>query len=139
LEKVGLFDETLPSFQDRDLWIRIAREFQFDYVQEPQLTYFVHSERVWTNLEALTTGLEIMLKKYGSSPAFKRQCSRRYLEFGVRLCQASQMGRGRAALARSIVLDPYRLQPYLYLALTVLGFKGFTMVRSARRLWHNRA
>ena len=33
LEKVGLFDERLPSFQDRDLWIRISREFQFDYVQ----------------------------------------------------------------------------------------------------------
>ena len=32
-DKVGLFDETLPSFQDYDLWIRISRKFHFDYIR----------------------------------------------------------------------------------------------------------
>jgi glycosyltransferase involved in cell wall biosynthesis len=130
LQKVGLFDESLPSFQDRDLWIRISKEFQFDYVQEPLLNYFLHSEKVWTNLEALTRGLEIMLEKYGSSPAFRKQCSRRYLEFGVRFCDANQMRRGRGALLKSICLYPKQIRPYLYLALTLLGLKVFTMARA---------
>jgi len=132
LEKVGLFDETLPSFQDRDLWIRISREFHFDYVEEPLLNYCVHDKRVWTNLEALIQGLEIMLKKYGSSPAFRKHCSSRYLEFGVRFCAANQMGRGRGALLRSIVLYPYRMRPYLYFALTLLGQKAFTIARGTK-------
>ena len=132
LEKVGLFDESLPSFQDRDLWIRISREFHFDYVQEPLLNYFVHPKKVWTNLDALTQGLEIMLKKYGSSPAFKKQCSRRYLEFGVGFCEASQMGRGRRALLKSIVLYPYRIKTYLYFFLALFGLKVFTMARENR-------
>src|SRR5262245_27684083 len=54
---VGLFDETLPSFQDRDLWIRISREFHFDYVEQPLLNYFSHPKKVWTNLESLIKGL----------------------------------------------------------------------------------
>jgi glycosyltransferase involved in cell wall biosynthesis len=129
LEKVGLFDEDLPSFQDRDLWIRISREFHFDYVQEPLLNYFVHPKKVWTNLEALTNGLEIMLKKYGSSPAFRKQCSGRFFAFGVWLCDAGRMAKGQHALLRSIALYPYRIRPYLYLLLTLLGLKVFTMAR----------
>ena len=34
LNKVGNFDERLQSFQDYDLWIRIAREYSFEYVDE---------------------------------------------------------------------------------------------------------
>jgi glycosyltransferase involved in cell wall biosynthesis len=129
LEQVGLFDETLPSFQDRDLWIRISRDFHFDYVQDPLLNYFVHPKKVWTNLEALTQGLEIMLRKHGSSVAFRKQCSSRYLEFGVKFCEANQIGKGRRALRRSISLYPYRIKSYLYLFLTLLGLKVFTMAR----------
>lgn len=129
LDKVGLFDETLPSFQDRDLWIRISRKFHFDYVQEPLLNYFIHAEKIWTNLEALTRGLEIMLEKYGSFPAFRKQCSNRSFEFGVRFCKAGQMRRARRSLLKSIGLYPYRIQPYLYLILTLCGPRVFAMAR----------
>jgi glycosyltransferase involved in cell wall biosynthesis len=132
LNKVGMFDETLPSFQDRDLWIRLSREYYFDYVEEPLLSYFLHSEKVWTNLEALTRGLEIMLDKYGSSPAFRRQCGSRYLQFGVRFCDANQIEEGRRAFLKSIRLYPYRVMPYVYLALAICGLRVFTTVREGK-------
>ncbi len=132
LEKVGYFDERLPSFQDRDLWIRISREFHFDYVQEPLFNYFVHSKKVWTNVEALLKGLEIMLAKYGSSPIFKKQCSRRYLELGVRFCQESQFTKARRMLLKSVSLYPYRIQSYLYFSMTLLGVGLFTMARETK-------
>jgi glycosyltransferase involved in cell wall biosynthesis len=129
LEKVGLFDEELPSFQDRDLWIRISRHFHFDYVKDPLLNYFVHSKKVWTNLDALMQGLEIILKKHGTSAAFRKQCAARYLGFGVKFCEANQVRKGRRALLRSIALDPYGIKAYLYFFLTLLGLKVFTMAR----------
>jgi glycosyltransferase involved in cell wall biosynthesis len=132
LEKVGLFDESLPSFQDRDLWIRIAKEFQFDYVQEPLLNYYVHSKKVWTDLDALAQGLEIMLKKYGSSAAFRKQCSTRYLSVGLRFCESNQFVKGRKALLRSVGLYPYRIQPYLYFFLTLFGLRAFMIARQAK-------
>ena len=132
LEKVGLFDESLPSFQDRDLWIRISREFQFDCIADVLLNYFVHPNKVWTNLDALMRGLEIMLKKYGSSAAFKKQCSARYLEFGVRLCETNQNAKGRKALLRSVALYPYRIQPYAYYSLSLLGWRAFVRARETK-------
>jgi glycosyltransferase involved in cell wall biosynthesis len=132
LEKVGLFDENLPSFQDRDLWIRISREFHFDYVAEPLLNYYVHAKKVWTNLDALMQGLEIMLAKYGSSTAFKKASSGRYLFCGIKLCETNQVNKGRKALRRSIALYPYAVKPYLYLLLALLGPKAIVTVRSKK-------
>jgi glycosyltransferase involved in cell wall biosynthesis len=37
--KVGLFDEELALAMDYDLWLRTAREFRFDYVDEPLVKY----------------------------------------------------------------------------------------------------
>ena len=132
LTKVGLFDEALPSFQDRDLWIRIARAFEFDYVADVLLNYFVHGKKVWTNLDALLKGLEIMLAKHGSSAAFRRQCSRRYYELGIRFCDGGRIADGRRALLKSIGLCPYRIKPYVCFLLTLLGAKPFTMTRESQ-------
>jgi glycosyltransferase involved in cell wall biosynthesis len=34
LDKVGYFDEQLRAFEDWDLWLRIAQEFEFNYVAD---------------------------------------------------------------------------------------------------------
>jgi glycosyltransferase involved in cell wall biosynthesis len=38
-EAVGLFDPTLPLAIDYDLWLRVARHFEFDYVDEALVRY----------------------------------------------------------------------------------------------------
>ena len=43
---VGLFDETLRSAEDWEMWIRISRQFHFDYVPEP------HRDTLWNMLSA---------------------------------------------------------------------------------------
>lgn len=139
LKQVGLFDESLPSFQDRDLWIRISRKFHFDYVPDALLNYYVHGKKVWTNLEALERGLEIMLRKYGSSAAFRKSCGGRYLEFGIKLCGADQIDKGRKALVKAIGLDPYRIKPYLYFLLALLGPKAFMRARESKGKIYARA
>jgi glycosyltransferase involved in cell wall biosynthesis len=34
-DELGLFDEGLPACEDYDLWLRIANQFEVDYVKEP--------------------------------------------------------------------------------------------------------
>ena len=42
LDAVGLFDETFQAAENWDLWIRIARLFSVEYVDEPLLNYLKH-------------------------------------------------------------------------------------------------
>ena len=57
LAKVGVFDETIrrASTEDYDLWIRIARYFEFAYVEEPLVRYRMHVNNAvndgWTLIE----------------------------------------------------------------------------------------
>jgi hypothetical protein len=139
---VGLFDERLASFQDYDLWLRLARHYRFEYVREPLLKYFVHGNKIWTNVEALNSGLDLMLKKYGYAASFRKKCSLYYLSIGVQHCETNQAAAGRKALLRAARLNPSGLKAYYYLLLALLGGEAFNGARRARahlRLrWQNR-
>jgi glycosyltransferase involved in cell wall biosynthesis len=52
-DTVGLFDETLGQAEDWELWMRISRQFTFDFVPEPLVSYRFHNGSVSSNLLAL--------------------------------------------------------------------------------------
>lgn len=138
-DKIGLFDERLPSFQDYDLWLRAARKYQFECIREPLLRYFVHGDKIWTNPEALSQGLDLMLRKYGHTASFRKKCGTYYLAVGVQHCEAKQFRAGRKALMRAARLNPLAPQSYAYLALAMLGGENFRRARQAQaRLWSRR-
>ena len=131
-DQIGLFDERLPSFQDYDLWLRASRKYHFDCIREPLLRYFVHGDKIWTNAEALTQGLELMLRKYGHAAAFRKKCGTYYLALGVQHCEAGRFNAGRKALMRAARLNPLAMQSYAYLALAMLGGENFRRARQAQ-------
>jgi len=62
------FDETLTSFQDYDLWIRIAKEWEFEVVREHLVINHEHQEnRVGINLGPRLKGLKLFLNKWGAA------------------------------------------------------------------------
>ena len=68
LKEAGMFDESLPSFEDYDLWLRITKSYEFDFVEEPLVVVHKHSRsRFSTDLEAHAEGLECILKKWAST------------------------------------------------------------------------
>ena len=125
LEGVGLWDESLPSFQDYDLWIRLSRGVAFDYIDQNLLRYFVHTKRIWTNLEALDRGIDLMVEKHGSARALRLNLSRQSLGVGVQYCARGDVGKGRAALRRAVRLDPLSPRAFWNLALSQLGGRAF--------------
>lgn len=65
-EQVGGFDETLPSMQDWDLWIRLSRVTPIGVVAPPLVLYNDHpGPRISTNRTARIAGLERLLTKHG--------------------------------------------------------------------------
>lgn len=63
--KCGLFDEELPASQDFDMWLRISREFDVDYIDKPLSIVHIHEgDRITTNYKKRIRGLEIINEKY---------------------------------------------------------------------------
>lgn len=64
LERVGLFDETLQAAENWDLWIRIAKEFQVDYINRPLVNYLRHPGNLSSNPERMSQSVRSILKKH---------------------------------------------------------------------------
>jgi glycosyltransferase involved in cell wall biosynthesis len=63
LEEAGLFDENLALAIDYDLWLRIARRYPFDYVDEPLVKYRTgHASLSRRTEERLKTAAAIMTR-----------------------------------------------------------------------------
>src|SRR5207237_10836654 len=59
-EKVGLFDVSLDFGEDFDMWLRISKEFQFEYIEQHLVTFSVHDNKhsLSANYELHITGTE---------------------------------------------------------------------------------
>jgi hypothetical protein len=122
LEKVGLFDEGLAFGEEYDMWIRVARHFDFSYLDEPLVKYSVHSSQLSTNHAAMMRGMERKLHKYGTFFAiYPEDLGRRYLSLGTNRCFLGETREGRDAFRRSIRAWPWNFKHYAYYALALLG------------------
>lgn len=66
-EKVGVFDESLPSFQDYDYWIRVAQHYEYDFIEEYLAIKYQHpSSQVGKDYENRMKGLQLFLNKWGT-------------------------------------------------------------------------
>jgi glycosyltransferase involved in cell wall biosynthesis len=67
LVMAGLFDETLPSFQDFDMWLRCLAFGDFGYVDEALATFVQHGgDRTSVNLKRRMAGLAAIEQKWGA-------------------------------------------------------------------------
>jgi glycosyltransferase involved in cell wall biosynthesis len=128
LESVGLFDETLPSSQDHDMWIRISRGFHFESIPEPLFRYRVHEDKISTNLEACEDGIRRMIDKHGShTSVWKRNFGYQgYIEIATLCCLRGDSGRAREAYLNAIRMFPFGIQAYLALCLCLVGTGAVT-------------
>ncbi len=56
-EVVGYFDEELPSCEDWDMWIRLAKEYKFEYVPEILAVYHIHGDQMTFDQSGLILGV----------------------------------------------------------------------------------
>jgi glycosyltransferase involved in cell wall biosynthesis len=65
LLKVGGFDESLITFVDLDLWLRLSENYYFDYVEEPLIVKYEQiGDQYINNFEKRYKGFSIFQKKW---------------------------------------------------------------------------
>jgi len=68
LERVGLFDEQLRAAENWDLWIRISREFEVDYVDLPLTGYLKHTQSLSFDTPRMREAATAVLRKHFPEP-----------------------------------------------------------------------
>jgi glycosyltransferase involved in cell wall biosynthesis len=134
-EQVGGFDENLRGFNDYDMWIRIARQFHVDCVEQPLVKYYVHRVRISTNPEIMSAGVDKMLAKHPTLPIGKYLSHSATLA-GMAYCELGNRRESRKAFLKAIRLAPRTLKHYLIFALALLGPGCLRTARGLKqRLW----
>ncbi|MGH7774566.1 MAG: glycosyltransferase family 2 protein [Candidatus Binatia bacterium] len=132
-DKVGSFDENLPATVDYDMWIRIAKEFQFDFIPEPLVKYSNHQSQLSHNYEIVIKGLEAQIKKNGLLFASNRKgFSNLYLSLGKLYCYTGNIRKGRQALLKAIGLYPFEIRNYYNLCLSLSGSRNFKKFKDSK-------
>jgi glycosyltransferase involved in cell wall biosynthesis len=118
-EQAGLFDETLPSCQDWDMWLRIAKKYEFDFVPEALARHYVHGSQVSTSLASKIASRTTILNKHEHDI---KKTSRIYSAHLRRLAilhwLAGNRGRARRLIAEALVARPLQLSGYVHAVLS---------------------
>jgi glycosyltransferase involved in cell wall biosynthesis len=122
LEEVGPFDESIPYGLDYDMWIRLAERYEFEYISEPLVKYYIHENQISNNPEIMIKGHESMLRKHEVLFASDRKGqSRRYLQLGSLHYVNHQRIQSCKWLLKAIRLHPACHLNYYVLGLSLLG------------------
>lgn len=115
VQAVGLFDDTLPAIEDWDYWLRVARLYRIDFVEEPLVRYHDVTVDGRKSLDAARNlaARELFRKKHGPAmreegvePLFVLESSRRALYWYV------DRSRARRLALRAVRLSPRNPEGY---------------------------
>ena len=115
LKRVGLFDESLLSAQDYDLWLRLSNGSRIDFIKQPLGEYFVRENSISSDpLLRLTCLLTIGDKYFDILKQKTRFCSfyrlmfksRAFLDAGNRSLKQGNYRDGIGYLAKGIFYLP---------------------------------
>jgi glycosyltransferase involved in cell wall biosynthesis len=118
-DAVGGFDKNMPARQDYEMWLRIAREFHFEYVKDPlSIIYFDDDSRriSLSGAEKHIQAEEMLLQKYKtdiekqSRSIQKKIYSMHYLVLGRRCWYNGDSRRARGFFMKAISIHPVNMQ-----------------------------
>lgn len=129
LEKAGLFDESLPRFQDWDLCLRLSRCCLFGFVEAPLYVTYRQQRSISTNSAAGLTALRIIIEKNREEIDSDRRLAAHFAQWLGMLCMDNgNLPEARSHFRRAVSLYPASCKYYLTLMLSWGGCGLFNAV-----------
>lgn len=128
-EKVGLFDESLKSAEDYDLWLRLTRFFEVDCVPQPLVMYRKHSanmsadeERMLINkIRVLQKNIENTLPATSNHSMVKNRIALLKYQLGRHYMKIGFYEKAKEHFWSSIKDNAFQLRTFLFLGLMSVG------------------
>lgn len=138
LDEVGGFDEKLPACLDWDMWLRIAKHYEFMYIPEILLNYYQMKRSISRNIKKKLLAYRIFFPKYKEYLSSKKLRSLRYLRIGKALYLNGSMSYGRNYISRAFLDDWKNLDCILQVFIGLFGYsvynKLYLLTRDTRLL-----
>jgi len=133
-EKVGSFDEALPSANDRDMWLRISKYFSFKYIPRALANIYVTPGSLSTTRHNLIEAHKRLLNKYSNECAkYGKKVLSDYLCYiGSLIFQEDGSGEARGFMLRAIWVFPLNPINYLVLIASFFGKSIYARVREVK-------
>ncbi|AFK22085.1 glycosyltransferase [Pyrococcus sp. ST04] len=128
-KKVGLFDPKLKSSQDWDMWLRISKYYEFDYVPEIVAKYYVHGRQITFNIRKYIPGRERFIRKHLDIYKNPKVLSIHLSQIGLILILGGNPKKGLKYLAKSVAIAPLNLENYRKLLELALDSRSMEYVR----------
>lgn len=87
-EQVGLFDRSLKSAEDMDMWLRLAANYQFAVVKEPLTFYRQHSSSMSNNRPIVIQSMRTVIERAFQSAPFELLFLRNRAYSYINMCSA---------------------------------------------------
>jgi glycosyltransferase involved in cell wall biosynthesis len=119
--KAGFFDETLPSCQDWDMWIRLSKYYAFDFVPDILAKHHIHGSQISVNLNAKIVARKKLVEKYWVDLSRKSKILSILLKrLGILCCLNGDSREGRRYFLGSIKRKPLQKGGYVNFLLSLL-------------------
>ena len=129
-DKVGLFDEDpiCMGVDDRDLWLRISRQYKIQYVDKVLAYYRVHEENYSKELQKMITARVYVVDKFcpskgGNKKLRKMALTRIYKEAGDHFLFKQNFKEARQYYLKAIFSWPFNPWPWINLIKAILKIK----------------
>jgi glycosyltransferase involved in cell wall biosynthesis len=132
-ERAGGFDESLPAFQDWDLWLRLGLLTRFAYVPVVLVRGEFVPGGISGSSQTLVKAARLMLDKWRDDGRLSRR-ERALLHYGIGKYLLAEADRfhARAVLRDGVRIDPASPLNWLGVLASILGRRPFNVVKRAR-------
>ena len=135
-DDIGFYDERFKIADDWDLYIRILEKYNFDFVEEPLLNYYIHNENISGNsgaIKAAKDGIYILekhIEKYNNNLLAKSKILR-YI--GTYYMINNKKLTARKYFKKSIKCAPFYYRNYVNFIISLFGVNFYEKVRSLKQ------
>ena len=130
LDKVGLFDETMPRLQDWELLLRLSEHYPFLFIDEPLVKVYHTSDSITANQQALVDALLLMLEKhYAAFTHHPKILANFYCYIGQQLFLAGERSKSLHYCAKALGMRPFYPKFWLVMLTFALGPNLYTKTK----------
>jgi len=119
--RVGLFDENFPGFEDLELFIRLSKDCFFYHIKDPLVKYYA-TDGLSSNDNANLIALELLLEKYSRDiKKNKKFLGQQYFKIGFLSCSIGKFVQGRNYFIKAAKAYPFNIKFLLVVFVSFFG------------------